>query len=336
MKTKGNLMLINKLNALYTPILKTNNCNKRFNNTLTNDVFVRTTSFKGNEKQVKDDKSFEAFQEWSEKSGFLNDIEEISERTGKILGSGFEGEVIEIPNNDNWVIKSFKRSNLSPVSIEQPTINKINDISPELNIGQSIAYVRVPVGKNYSKMYYILKRQTGKSLGISKTSNSKVSEYNSKTHINSLRMIANAPQSTYNKFVKDVQYITKQGYMLDYINPNNLMYDESKQEINFVDVEDKLNENKNQYAEMLFCLLDSEYADRYITDAEESDEKEEVRQLTESIVNKYFEAMHNNGFKFDDSNILKLLLKSDVLSRNVSGSTSDEKIEALKSMGLYQ
>lgn len=328
-------MLINKLSALYRPTLNISSSNKRFMNTLASDVFVRTTSFKGNDKQVNDDKSFEAFEAWAEKSGFLSDIDDIVEKTGKILGSGFEGEVIEIPNNDNWVIKSFKRSNLSPVSIEHATINKIDDISPELNIGQSIAFIRVPVGKNYSKIYYILKRQTGKSLGVNKIDASRVSEYNNKDHLNTLKTLASAPQSTYNKFIKDVSYITKQGYKLDYVNPNNLMYDKDKQEIHFVDVEDKLNENNNQYAEMLFCLLDSEYADKYMLEAEESKEKEEVKQFTEEIVNKFFEAMFNNGSKFEDSSIFNILIESEILDRNISGKTSEEKIESLKSMGLY-
>ncbi len=328
-------MIINKINAIGFPKIQFNNCNKRFNNTLTSDVFVRTTSFKSNKQEPKDEKSFEAFQSWAKKSEFLNNIEEIVEHTGRVIGAGFEGEVIEIPNNDNWVIKQFKRTNLVPLALEKPTINKIDDIAPELNIGQSIAYVRVPVGKNYSKMYYILKKQTGKSLGINKASGNEVCKCNNDTHIDSLRKLSNAPQSAYDKFIKDIDYITAQGYMLDYINPNNLMYDDEKQEIHFVDVEDKLSENKNQYGEMLFCLLDSEFSDRYLMSAEEGSEKEEVKQLTEDIVNKFFEAMFKNGSKFDDSNIFKLLLESEVLDRNIAGKTCEEKIESLKAMGLY-
>lgn len=329
-------MIINKINTICLPKIEFNNCNKRFNNTLSSDVFIRTTSFKSNKQTPEDEKSFEAFQSWAEESGFLNTIEDVVERSGRIIGAGFEGEVIEIPNNDNWVIKRFKRTNLVPLALEHPTINKIDDIAPELNIGQSIAYVRVPVGKNYSKMYYILKKQTGKSLGINKASGNEVCKCNNDTHIDSLRKLANAPQSAYDKFVKDIDYITAQGYMLDYINPNNLMYDDEKQEIHFVDVEDKLSENRNQYGEMLFCLLDSEFSDRYLMSAEEGSEKEEVKQLTEDIVNKFFEAMFKNGSKFDDSNIFKLLLESEVLDRNIAGKTSEEKIESLRAMGLYE
>ncbi len=330
-------MLINKISVLSAPFIKQNMSVKRCNNALTSDVFVKTTSFKGNDSKIdSEDKSFKAFESWAQNSNFLNEIDEIVERTGKILGSGFEGEVIEIPNNENWVIKRFKRANMVPLAVEKPTITEIEDIAPKTNIGQAIAFVRVPVGKNYSKTYYILKRQTGKSLGINKASGNEVSEYNKKMHIESLRKLSSAPQSAYDKFVRDIKYVTKQGYMLDYINPNNLMYDDAKQEIHIVDVEDKLKENKNQYGEMLFCLLDSEFSDRYMTDAEESGEKEEVRQLTKDIIDKYFEAMHKNGFKFDDSNMLKILLESEVLDRNVAGKNTDEKLETLMSMGLYE
>lgn len=328
-------MIINKIGALYKPIQITNNSKLKFNSKMTNDVFIRTTSFNGNEKS-HDNKSFDEFKKWAQKSDFLEQIETIAEQTGRILGSGFEGEVIEIPNNENWVIKRFKRTNLAQMPLEKPTINKIDDIAPNINIGQAVAYIRIPVGRNCSKTYYILKKQTGQSLGIDKTCGNEVSEHNNNLHINSLKKLANAPQSAYDKLVKDINYITQQGYMLDYINPNNLMYDNEKQEIHIVDVEDKLYDKTNQYGEMLFCLLDTEYSDRFLISCKEPVKKEEVRQLTENIVNKYFEAMYKNGAKFTKSNIFNLLLESEVLDRNIAGKTVSEKEESLRAMGLYE
>lgn len=52
-------------------------------------------SFTGS-RNIYDDKSYESFTNWSNQTNFLSKVHEIEERTGQILGYGFEGTTFEI------------------------------------------------------------------------------------------------------------------------------------------------------------------------------------------------------------------------------------------------
>ena len=125
---------------------------------LANDAFVRTCSF-GNSSQ-EDDKSFDKFKQWSDEVGFLDFAREIISTTGRIIGSGFESKTYSIPHNEQWVIKQSKRAGVINDFTPAPQIIEIKDISPDLNIGQYVATVKIPLNDRFTQQFYILKKQT--------------------------------------------------------------------------------------------------------------------------------------------------------------------------------
>lgn len=261
------------------------------------DFFVRTTSFTGKEN-LKDDKTYNEFLKWANDTDFLNRLKDKNNAFGKILGSGFEGTTYEIPQTNNWVLKQYKRGNIILKSTEKPVCFESKDISPNLNIGQSIARIEIPVGNRYTEIYNILKKQSGKSIGVAYSNAENINEKNVKIHTESLRTLSKAPQSTFNKCIKDISEITNIGYEIDCGNPNNFMFDEIKNQINFVDINDK--RDKNQYGEVLYALIGGKFAINFENSEYDKTTKEEVQKLTEEIIKKYNTAMINNNKKYSN------------------------------------
>ena len=67
----------------------------QYNSYLNNDIFVKNCSFSG-KSESKDEKSFAELKKWAEKTSFIDKVEDIVYRTGRILGSGFEGKTYSI------------------------------------------------------------------------------------------------------------------------------------------------------------------------------------------------------------------------------------------------
>ncbi len=260
------------------------------------DVFERKTP-------KTEDNSFNSFKNWAEQTNFGDKVVDIVERTGRIIGEGAEGCVYEIPDCENWVIKQYKRSYMLLSPVDSTKIEEVEDISPEVNIGQPVATIKIPLDKDYSFVYWILKKQNGKSCGVYSFNpfepTRSLSEYNINAHINSLKMLSDAPQETFNKCVKDAGYITSIGYLIDCGNSNNFLYDQNKKEINFVDINDEYNGN-NQYADVLSGLLGGEFGMFYNSNAEESPQKDSAYEMSKTIVKKYFAAMKANKVKFEE------------------------------------
>ena len=293
---------------------------------LDTDIFERRNN-------TSNSKSYKEFKKWAEETDFLNKCKDIAERDGRILGSGFEGTVYEIPECDNWVIKEYKRNNFFAIALEKPVIEEINDNLPDINVGQCIAKISIPYGKKYSCQYWILKKQKGNSLGLAhldeRNKENWLTKDNLKMHRNSLLLLANAPQSTYNKLIKDIKYITTEGYKIDCDNSNNFLFDKDEEIINLIDIADKYknNESTNQYANVLYALLGSEFGLCYKRNYEETEDKKIIEIATKTIINKYITAMKNLNVKFEDTKYLRKVLES----RN---GKIKEEIENLKKENL--
>lgn len=291
------------------------------------DVFVRSCSFKG------DDKSFEAFSKWAKETDFIEKIPEIINYTGKILGSGFEGTTYDIPNNDKWVLKEFKRASLMQYHLDSPQIIEIEDISPDLNIGQFIAYVRIPTSKNTVHQVYVLKRQNGESCGLPYCSKNLISDSTTKLHINYLKNLSSLPQSSYDKLIDDITYVTEQGYKFDCSNPYNFMLDMKNKQINFVDIADKFDKNKTQYGEVLYALLDAEFAENFNTSNRK--EKDEADIISAEIFSKFICAMKRKKYHFTDGVFFNKVLSMLAFTKFLDVKTKEEALEKLTELGLY-
>ena len=326
-------MKINSIMPLNIPSLNKNSMFKSKQIALQSDTFIKTQSFKGNKTQ-NSDKSFEALQTWSSNTDFLSKVQEIDEKTGKILGGGFEGTTYEIPQTDNWVLKKYNRGNFVPIQNEKAKLSEIKDISPLLNIGQTIARVEIPAGKNYSYVYYVLKRQTGKSIGVPLSSADYINESNINTHLMSLEQLANAPQTTFDKCVKDIQYVTEQGYEFDAGNPYNFMFDSEKQHINFVDINDRLRDKSTQYGDVLYALLDGKFRETFDNSDCDENIKHSAEMYSNHIIEKFFTAMKKNNAKFSDGRYFAQLINSNAFDGVLKTSSLEERVNELKDRGL--
>lgn len=297
---------------------------------LCRDSFNRNVSFKSDNI----DNTLVDFVKWSNETDFLSKAREIVEKTGEILGSGFEGITYSIPDCDKWIIKEFKRSNLIPSDGNPKGIIPLEDICPALNVGQVIAKVEVPNGEKFVSQYFILKRQSGVSHGISYGDSNNLDEFNIKKHLKSLEILSKFPQESFDKCIQDISYITKQGYQIDCCNPYNFMIDNEKKSINFVDINDRISSGHTQYGNVLYSLLDGEFGILFSSSDLSEEIKETSKKYSDDIALKFFRAMKKTGVKLENSDYFNKLLKSNILNNILNADTEDAKIKRLQKSGL--
>lgn len=326
-------MKINSISGIYSTSKNTNQNNNSYKYLTPQDTFIRSCSFSGKNNDV-DKKSYSEFEKWASETGFLDNVREIDEKTGEILGYGFEGITFGIPSTDNWVLKKYNRGNFIAIPNEAPKLVRVEDFSPELNVGQTIARVEIPGGSRYSYIYYVLKRQTGESIGVPLSYSDDMSDINVKTHINTLKTLANAPQETFNKCIKDIAYVTQQGYEFDCGNPYNFMFDKEKNHINFVDINDKIRDENTQFGEVLYSLLDGNFAINFSKSDCDQTIKDEANKLSNEIIRKFFAAMIQSNSKFSLGTYFNNLLESSLLDKTLGCSDKEDKINKLRLMNL--
>ena len=305
----------------------------QYNSNLDNNIFVKTCSFTGKIKS-KDEKSFAELKKWAKKTSFIDKVEDIVYTTGRIIGSGFEGKTYSIPGTNNWVLKKYNQGDIIAKKKDRRKLVQIRDFSPKLNVGQTIAKVEVPAGGNYSYVYYVLKYQTGNSIGVPLSIADTISDSNIQRHIESLRTLASLPQKTFDKCIKDIHYITKQGYELDCCNPYNFMYDKEAQQINFVDINYIKRNDYTQFGEVLYALLDGEFAINFSNSDSDVSAKNEASKLSSEITRKFFTAMKKINAKFSLRTYFNTLLESSLLDETLDCSDKEDKINKLRLMNL--
>lgn len=304
-------------------------------NRLSSDVFVKTNpSFKSGE--TKKDLSGESFEKWALDSGYLQKVDKNPDNAkGKLLGSGFEGTVYEIPETDDWVIKELKRGNFVPKKRNGSGIRILEDIIPDMNVGQTIACLEIPCGPSYCIIFHIRKKQSGTELGIDPQNMEYSDKYSLKQHLNSLRLLAEAPQETFDGVVKNLCAINEAGYDIDCSNPNNFLYDKEKKQINFVDINDRRNSESTQTADVLYALLDTFYYSNLLTNGAKRETVEESKFYSDAILNKFFCSMKKYNQQLNKGNLLDKLLETDLTDSVLNASSKEDKIEKLAQLGLY-
>ena len=280
----------------------------------------------------EDDKSAEEFIRWSQRNGFVSR----PSVTGRLLGRGEEANIYTIDGTDNWVIKQYKRSEIVPAGITKPVVEPLPDISPKLNIGQAVAKVEIPLNRQFATNYFVLKKQVGFPVGLPVQMADNDAKDNQLRHARVLKVLAEAPQETYDKLIQDVAYINKQGLKIKAGNPSNILFDAEKQQFNFIDVNDKKqpNESGNQFGEVLYSILGGKYGVNYMDNHYLEPESDKVRNSTSKIVSKYFDAMKYNGEKFTTGKYFNRLIQSKLLEDNVFGMSFRQKTADLRHMRL--
>ena len=248
-------------------------------------------------KENKED-SFEKFKNWAIETNFLSKVKQIITNPANIMGSGFEGKVYQIPNSEDWVIKEYFRSNIIPKVNGESQIERVKDISPDLNIGQTIAKVNLPINDSYTETIFIHKKQTGKPIGVNSILMKSINDGTVKTHLQSLKAIADLPAETFNKLIDDIGTVSRLGYKIDGTTPNNILLDSEKQRFNFVDIADIDSDKNNQYSEVLYSLLGASFCERFFESDRPIDEKMQAGQFSDVIMKKFMTAMKEKNAQF--------------------------------------
>lgn len=279
--------------------------NASYKNSNNIDTYTKSISFGQNQEKY----GYEAFEKWSGSTGFLSKASQIIASQENIIGFGTEGKTYKIPNNENWVIKVLN----NPYSINSEDsgnkIIRIKDKSPSINVGQAIAQIKLPDNTDKHKIIYILKKQKGKPYGIPFEERNRINQINIKRHINCLKMLADFPPASYEKLVRTISQANFDGYKIDYYNPNNFMIDEENKEINIVDVKDSKDIHSNLSGEILYALLDGDFAVNFNRSNCSVADKITASRLSNEIIYKYEQAAKKCGMRIEKTIGYMLMLK---------------------------
>lgn len=310
------------------------NSTKKYN-CLYSDVFIKTSpSFKSNIEL--DDQSYNAFVSWANSTDFLNSISnDIQNLKGQLIGEGAEGYIYEVPGTDSWVLKEAKNTFLLSYTEKKATTEPARDIIPSMNIGQKIGRIFVPYNENQAQVFDIMKKQTGIPLGIGNEYRGIPTEKSINTHLKTLKILSEAPQSTYDKLISDIKQVHKEGYLFDSYNPNNFLYNQARQSINFVDIGNNFHRNESQFGDILYALLDTTFYQSLNNDKpNEQAAIETSQEYAKNIVNKYIKSMQKEKVEFDYTDLFIKLTKTDLLVKALNCKSNDEISKKLRELNV--
>jgi len=160
-----------------------------------------------------------------------------------LIGEGRNSKVYKY--TDNLVIKVLKSNSTNKIIVNE---------LPEYNLGQAIHKVQDNI--------YILRKLEGFQHGfedwVKVTKMLSIPQEKAQKFAKQIHKISKMPNETFDEFAKITKYIGDNGYKNDSINPNNLLIDYDKQQINIIDYI-KTNPNlqlKNCYLDMVCNILD--------------------------------------------------------------------------------
>lgn len=282
---------------------------------LQSDIFVRSTSFKGNSET----QNCTDFIKWAKETDFINSqLENILTSEEYKIGSGFTNTAFQIPNNDNYVLRVRTRSlqhTFAPSNIKKAVIEDLDD-KLDINVGQKVAEITIP--SEYARegkydfaatIVEVLKKQQGEAIGVQppETLSDNVVVYEApirkEKYARTIHKVAQQPIESYEKLISDFQKACNAGFIFDHLNSNNLLIDDENHSINLIDME-KVAEGipEANYANLLYSLTDIEYFSTYVSEyinPVSDEEKTMAIEDTIQIIDKFLQAMKNTDVKFD-------------------------------------
>lgn len=165
----------------------------------------------------------------------------------KYIGEGSANIAYEIPENLEYVMR-FPRE-----SAKSGMLKIVEDIFPELNIGQTVAEIgNIKVSK----------KQTGIPAGVPYKDRLGGSMQNVLTYRKHIFRTAEMPQAAYDDLADTFKRLNEHGYSFDMANPNNILVDEKNKKFNLVDDLNEIvdDEDQNSYASLALPLIDTFFA----------------------------------------------------------------------------
>ncbi len=271
------------------------------------DSFTKT-SFKGNVQEND-------FIKWANKNGFSDNLEQALNPRNK-LGSGFSHTVYNIENNSDYVLRTPTYFDNKAYDLSKAEIIDDEDKNLDINIGQPVAKIKIPQ-KGIDGIFVdfeILKKQKGESIGVPPAEvlaqKPDAAPYEAKErkehYAKMLSKLASAPQESYDTLIKEYQKATKAGYKFDYLNSNNVLFDDENQKFNFIDMEK--GEASERYDALLYAISNISYFNTYTGEYPKefevsTEEKQQAQNDTAAVIKKFTSAMQKAGVKFDKNDI---------------------------------
>ena len=202
-------------------------------------------------------------------------------------GEGFLSTVYSICENDTFMLKvdKFQDSPLKKISLKQE-----KDYFPELNLGQKIA--------SLNEFASVIIRQNGLPCGIKHFENKKyqqVTKADLPDFIDYLRKVSEFPQESYDDFEKEIKTIHKRLHMFDFVNSQNVLFEEKTKSFNIVDIiKRKTTRFLNCDLVMPMALLDFQNYSRFLLLANE-EQKMQIFELSKRIIEKSRQAYYNQN-----------------------------------------
>ena len=245
-----------------------------------------------------------------ERTPIIKSVEDISTIIGdkaNEIGRGYYHIAYNIPQKHDCVLRIPRKFNLNRFKNADVEITDNEDKNLKINVGQKLAAVKLKdpqTGKSVE--LEILKKQQGKPFGImpyvaynKAKATVNMPNYDSKEmkekHRASVEAIAKFPVSSYEKLIETVQEAAKSNYSFDFINSNNILYDEKTQSINLVDLD--YGKGEIDYGKILYALTDSSYIKIYNSIGYDVGEEERTKtgENISKITDKFMAAMENKG-----------------------------------------
>lgn len=232
------------------------------------------------------------------------------------LGEGFTHSVYSIPDNDEYVLRVSNYFDPDIIDFSNPIVKDTEDKDLEINIGQEIAELKYK-RKDYPGTFErisVLRKQKGKSIGVPPFEtmcypdsehlrpgkNCYESQENREKYASSIKAVAKLPLSAYEQLLDNVTEAYNHGYYFDYLNSNNILYDEASQSLNLIDMEK--GRRYLNYGNLLYALTNISYYGTYTDNYKypiSDEEFNEITGATITVIDKYLQAMKNKNLKIN-------------------------------------
>ncbi len=251
------------------------------------DVFLKATAFQTFVKQIS--------------KGYPNEkimnVLMNSTTSENFLGSGRCAKVYKIPNVPDFVVRVLH--NTTPEKFLSNSLKEIKDEFPNHNLGQKIA-------DNFNGVT-ILRRVMGTSQGFSnpgqKDNAASFLEEHARKILSQITGIAMFPQKSYDDFALKVKEVNKsKKYVMDCLNPNNLLVDKVNLRFNIVDLAERktfkgLENCKQDSGDMISLLLNIPFHKKAFDKLPTLEEKLNLRNNSKVVIKKVLTAAKNVGLE---------------------------------------
>lgn len=291
------------VSSIYFALPKMNTDSRRFNNNLKSDTVqfrYKNIIFCGN--SVKSVMDFE--KKVSSTKTPLVELLKKSIDSKNLLGEGLNSKVYSILGVQNYVVKIDKKKFLGIDSISNK-VSTVEDDFEDRNMGQAIGKI--------SDGIWILKRQKGKEHSVKFWSADKlnITKKDARNFLKNIKKIAKMSDDTYEDYADKIQYLASKGYKTDSINPNNLLIDYKKNEINIIDFFKASKPAHTDSAYDMFCpLLDFSLYKKFHGLLGEK-EKKELLDSSQVIINKCFKAAKKKKLPMDENTYINYITEVD-------------------------